>query len=209
LIQADLEIVVADPHRAGHELRYHPGEANLRRADVVVINKLGTANREQVLELRDNIRATVPGAMVVDAASPLFVDGADQIAGKRVLVIEDGPTLTHGEMPYGAGVMAARKYGAAEIVDPRSHAVGSLAETFEEYPGAGLVLPAMGYGDAQVADLEATIEATPCDLVIIATPIDLRRLVDFDVPALRVTYELQEIGTPTLEQPIAELLERV
>jgi predicted GTPase len=146
--------------------------------------------------------------VVIDAASPQFVDGdpAD-IRGKRVLVIEDGPTLTHGEMKYGAGVMAARKFGAAELVDPRPHAVGSISDTFEKYPHTDMVLPAMGYGDAQVADLEATIKATPCDLVLIATPIDLRRLVSFDVPAMRVTYELQEIGEPTLEGPLSVFVE--
>lgn len=203
LVAPDLEIVVVDPHRPGHELTYYPGETNFRRADVLVINKISTATPEGVQTVRDNIRATNPDAMVIDAASPLFVDGDPaEIRGKRVLVIEDGPTLTHGEMKYGAGVMAARKFGAAEIVDPRPYAAGSLAGTFEKYPHTGAVLPAMGYGDEQVADLGKTIEATPCDLVLIATPIDLRRLIDLDVPAMRVTYELQEIGEPTLEAPL-------
>jgi predicted GTPase len=208
LVKPDLEIVVVDPHRPGHELTYYPGETNFRRAGVVVINKISTADPAGVQQVRDNIREINPGAVVIDAASPQFVDGdpAD-IRGKRVLVIEDGPTLTHGEMKYGAGVMAARKFGAAELVDPRPHAVGSISDTFEKYPHTDMVLPAMGYGDAQVADLEATIKATPCDLVLIATPIDLRRLVSFDVPAMRVTYELQEIGEPTLEGPLSVFVE--
>lgn len=210
LIAPDLEIVVVDPHRAGHELTYYPGETNLRRADVLVINKIDTAAPEGVQTVRDNIRAVNPDALVVDAASPQFVDGdPTAIRGKRVLVIEDGPTLTHGEMRYGAGVMAARKFGAAEVVDPRPYAVGSLADTYDKYPHTGAVLPAMGYGDAQVADLDATIEATPCDLVLIATPIDLRRLVSFEVPAMRVTYELQEIGEPTLEVPLRAFVDSV
>ncbi len=203
LIKPDLEIVVLDPHRPGHELSYYPGETNFRSADVLVINKITTADPAGVEEVRTNIRRVNPEASVVDAASPQFVDGdPGEIAGKRVLVVEDGPTLTHGEMRYGAGVMAARKFGAAEIVDPRPGAVGSIAATFETYPHTDMVLPAMGYGKDQIADLEATIEATPCDLVLIATPIDLRRLVNFDRPAMRVTYELQEIGQPTLEEPL-------
>ncbi len=210
LIRPDLEIVVLDPHRPGHELGYYPGETNLRRADVLVINKIMTADRVGIEEVRANARATNPAALVVDAASPQFIDGdPSEIAGKRVLVIEDGPTLTHGEMRYGAGVMAARKFGAAEIVDPRPGAVGSIAETFDKYPHTDMVLPAMGYGEAQVADLEATIKATPCDLVLIATPIDLRRLVSFDLPALRVTYELQEIGVPTLEGPLRSFVDSI
>lgn len=209
LIKSDLEIVVLDPHRPGHELSYYPGETNLRRADIAVINKIKTADPAGVQEVRDNIAAVNPGATVIDAASPQFVDGdASEIEGKRVLVIEDGPTLTHGEMAYGAGVMAARQFGAAELVDPRPYAVGSIAETYEKYPQTETVLPAMGYGDEQIADLEATIKATPCDLVLIATPIDLRRLVSFDIPAMRVTYELQEIGEPTLEEPLREFVEK-
>ena len=202
LVRPDLEIVVTDPHRAGHELSYYPGEANLRRADVVVINKIDTAEPEKVQQLRANIAAVNPDAMVIDAASPLFVEGAEQIRGKRVLVIEDGPTLTHGEMEYGAGVMAALKYGAAELVEPGPYAVGSIAETLAKYEQTELCLPAMGYGAAQIRELQETINATPCDLVVIATPIDLRRLIDIQVPALRVTYELQEIGRPTLEDPL-------
>lgn len=202
LIAPDLEIVVADPHRAGHEVNYYPGEANLRRADVVVINKIDTASPEAIQEVRNNIAAVNPAAMVVEAASPLFLEGAEQIAGKDVLVIEDGPTLTHGGMGYGAGVMAALKFGAADLVDPRPYAVGSIAETFEKYDQTEVCLPAMGYSDEQISELEATINATPCDLVIIATPIDLRALVEINVPALRVTYELQEIGLPTLKDAL-------
>jgi len=210
LIKPDLEIVVVDPHRPGHELAYYPGETNFLRADVIVINKIMTADAAGIQEVRDNILAFNPEAIVIDGASPQFVDGdPSEIRGKRVLVIEDGPTLTHGEMKYGAGVMAARKFGAAELVDPRPYAVGSIIGTFEKYPHTDSVLPAMGYGDAQVADLEATIKATPCDLVLIGTPIDLRRLVKIDVPAMRVTYELQEIGEPTLEAPLRAFVESI
>jgi len=208
LVKSDLEIVVVDPHRPGHEMSYYPGETNFRRADVIVINKITTADPAGTQQVRDNIDAINPGALVIDGASPQFVDGDPaEIRGKRVLVIEDGPTLTHGEMKYGAGVMAARKFGAGELVDPRPYAVKSIADTFAKYPQTETVLPAMGYGDAQIADLEATIKATPCDLVLIATPIDLRRLVSFDVPAMRVTYELQEIGEPTLVAPLREFVE--
>jgi predicted GTPase len=194
----DLEIVVADPHRPGHERSYHPGETNLRRAHVVVINKIDTAGREGTDLVRRSIRELNPGARVVDAASPLFVDGADAIRGKRVLAIEDGPTLTHGEMKYGAGVLAALRHGAAELVDPRPYAVGRVAETFASYPAIGALLPAMGYGEEQTRDLEATIAQTPCDLVLVATPIDLRRVVRIRQPTKRVSYELQEIGKPDL-----------
>jgi predicted GTPase len=197
--KSDLEIVVADPHRAGHEREYYPGEVNFRRADVIVINKIDTADLENILEVRDNIRELNPDAIVVDAASPLQVKDGEKIRGKRVLVIEDGPTLTHGEMQYGAGVMAAEKYGASELVDPRQYAVGTIAETFKKYPDIGTLLPAMGYGAKQMKDLEATINKVPCDLIIIATPIDLGRIVKFKKPTVRVGYELQEIGKPTLE----------
>ncbi len=196
----DLHIVVADPHRAGHELRYHPGEANLRAADVVVINKVDTASPEGVAQVRESLFAVNPRATVVEAASPIFVENPAAIRGRRVLVIEDGPTLTHGEMTYGAGVVAARRFGAAELVDPRPYAVRSIAATFQKYPGIGTLLPAMGYGDEQVRDLEETINNTPCDLVLIATPIDLRRLVNVRHPTDRVRYELQVIGQPTLEE---------
>jgi predicted GTPase len=202
---ADLEIVVADPHRAGHELTYHPGEANLRRAHVVVINKIDSAPGDGVRRVRESVRRVNPGAIVVEAASPITVDKPELIRGKRVLAVEDGPTLTHGEMTYGAGVVAALKHGAAEIVDPRPYTVGTLTRTFETYPGIGTLLPAMGYGEEQVRDLEATIERTPADLVLIATPIDLRRLIRIGKPALRVGYELQEIGRPDLEDVLKDL----
>jgi predicted GTPase len=195
---ADLEIVVADPHRPGHERTYHPGETNLRRAHVVVINKIDTAGPEGVAAVRHSIRELNPAALVVDAASPISVEDPGAIRGKRVLAIEDGPTLTHGEMAYGAGVLAGIKYGAATIVDPRPYTVGTLAKTFEAYPGIGKLLPAMGYGEEQVRDLGATVDRTPADLVLIATPIDLRRVVTFNKPAQRVTYELQELGKPDL-----------
>lgn len=195
---SDLEIVVADPHRPGHSLEYYPGEVNLKRADVVVINKIDTADLENILEVRENIRAANPKAAVVDAASPIFVQNFDQITGKRVLVVEDGPTLTHGEMEYGAGVMAAYRFGADELVDPREFAVGSIQETYEKYPDIGILLPAMGYGAKQMKDLEETINRVDADLVIIATPIDLGRIVKFNKPTVRVEYELQEIGSPTL-----------
>jgi len=190
--------VVVDPHRAGHEVGYYPGEVNFKRADVIVINKIDTADLENILQVRENIVRVNPGAIVVDAASPLFVKDGDQIRGKRVLVIEDGPTLTHGEMKYGAGIMAARKYGAAELVDPRPYAVGSIAETYKKYPGIGVLLPAMGYGEHQIKDLEKTIQKVEADLIIIATPIDLGRIVKFKKPTVRVTYELDEIGKPDL-----------
>jgi predicted GTPase len=195
----DLHITVADPHRAGHELTYYPGESNLRAADVVVINKVDTADLANIAQVRENVRSVNPRAIIVEAASPIFVENSDAIAGKRVLVVEDGPTLTHGEMAYGAGVVAARRFGASEIVDPRPYAVRSIAATFKKYPRTGALLPAMGYGEEQICDLEETINATPCDLVIIGTPIDLRRVVRIEHPADRVRYELQVIGQPTLE----------
>ncbi len=194
----DLHITVADPHRAGHELTYYPGESNLRAADVVVLNKVDTADLANIAQVRENVRSVNPAATVIEAASPIFVENPEAIAGKRVLVVEDGPTLTHGEMAYGAGVVAARRFGAAEIIDPRPYAVRSIAATFEKYPKTGALLPAMGYGEEQIKDLEETINATPCDLVIIGTPIDLRRVVNIKHPADRVRYELQVIGQPTL-----------
>ncbi len=196
----DLYIVVADPHRAGHEMRYHPGEANLRAADVVVINKVDTAGPRRIAEVRTNVFAVNPQAVVIEAASPIFVDDPAAIRGKRVLVIEDGPTLTHGEMQYGAGVVAARRFGAGELVDPRPYAVRSIAATFARYRHIGALLPAMGYGEEQMRDLEETINATPCDLVLAATPIDLRRLINIQHPVDRVRYELQVVGQPTLEE---------
>ncbi|MBP6015947.1 MAG: hypothetical protein KA586_04445 [Candidatus Promineofilum sp.] len=200
----DYHIVVVDPHRAGHELRYHPGEANLRMADAVVINKIDTADSQGVNTVLNNVRAVNPAATIVRAASPLFVEDPDGIRGKRVLVIEDGPTLTHGEMAYGAGVVAAQQFGAAEIVDPHPYAVRTIADTYRKYPGTGAVLPAMGYGREQIADLEESINRTPVDMVLIATPIDLGRLVDIDKPNQRVRYELQEIGRPTLSDLLQE-----
>ena len=195
----DLQIVVADPHRPGHEISYHPGETTARSADVFVINKVDTANPEAVIQVRQNLNAINPGAQIIEAASPLFVDNPDAMRGKRVLVIEDGPTLTHGEMAYGAGYVAARRFGAAEIVDPRPFAVGSIRTTYEKYPRTGAILPAMGYGEAQMRDLEATIRNADVDMVVIGTPIDLTRVIKIDKPSQRVRYELQEIGQPTLE----------
>ena len=200
----DLLITVADPHRPGHELTYYPGESNLRAANVVVINKIDTADLAGVARVRENVRAVNPGAVIVEAASPIFVEDAAAIAGKRVLVVEDGPTLTHGGMAYGAGYVAAQRFGAAEIVDPRPYAVGSIAATYRKYPNTGAVLPAMGYGAEQIRELEETINATPCDLVIVGTPIDLRRVVRIRHPADRVRYELQVIGQPTLAGILGE-----
>jgi predicted GTPase len=196
---SDLKIVVADPHRPGHESRYHPGEVNARDADVLVINKVDTADPQAVIQVRENLHLLNPKAVIIEAASPLFVDNPAAIQGKRVLVIEDGPTLTHGEMAYGAGYVAAKRFGAAEIVDPRPFAVRSIAATYQKYPKTGPILPAMGYGDAQVKDLEATINKADVDLIIIGTPIDLTRIIKINKPSQRVRYELQEIGHPTLE----------
>ena len=203
---SDLEIVVADPHRPGHELTYYPGEQNVLTADVFVINKVDTALPDNVILVRDNLHRLNPNAVVIEGASPLFVDNPEAIRGKRVLVVEDGPTLTHGGMKYGAGYVAARRFGAAEIVDPRPFAVKSIAETYEKYPETGNILPAMGYGEAQMRDLEATIAAADVDMVVIGTPIDLTRVIKIDKPSQRVRYELQEIGQPTLEDLIKEKL---
>lgn len=202
----DVYITVVDPHRPGHELKYYPGETNLRRADVIVINKIDTARPEDVERVRASIRETNPRAIVVDAASPIFVSNPDAIRGKRVLVVEDGPTLTHGEMAYGAGVVAARRFGAAEIIDPRPFAVRTIAETYKKYPTTGPVLPAMGYGDEQTRDLEETINRAEVDYVLIATPIDLRRIINIRHPADRVRYELQELGQPTLQEILRDKL---
>lgn len=198
--ESDFQIVVADPHRPGHELTYYPGETNARLADVFVINKVDTASAENVIEVRENLRAVNPNALFIEAASPLFVDDPLAIHGKRVLVVEDGPTLTHGEMAYGAGWVAARRFGAKEILDPRPYAVGSIKETYTKYPTTGNVLPAMGYGDQQTKELEETINRSDADLVIIGTPIDLSRVINIKKPTQRVRYELQEIGKPTLEE---------
>ncbi|UCD93406.1 MAG: GTPase [Candidatus Zixiibacteriota bacterium] len=204
--KADLYITVVDPHRPGHEISYYPGQNNLLLADVVVINKIDTAPIDGVREVRENIRFYNPNAVVVDAASPISVEDADLIRGKRVLVIEDGPTTTHGEMGYGAGMMAAVKFGAAETVDPRPFTVGTITETFEKYPDIGTLLPAMGYSGEQVTDLEKNIDKTGCDTVIIATPIDLRRVVKIKKPSIRVFYDLQEIGKPDLREVIQSRL---
>ncbi len=202
----DLHIVVADPHRAGHELTYWPGAANFRMADVIIINKVDTADLAQVSAVRESAARVNPDAVIIEAASPIFLPDAAAIRGKRVLVIEDGPTLTHGEMKYGAGIVAARRFGAAEIIDPRPYTVGSITETFEKYPDIGPLLPAMGYGGQQIRDLEETIRRVPCDLVISATPIDLTRVATIYHPAQRVSYELQVIGQPTLEDVLRQKL---
>ena len=202
--QTDLLFVVVDPHRSGHETQYYPGETNLRMADVVIINKIKTANPENVEELRTSIAQINPKAKVVDAASPVTVDDPGIITGKRVLVVEDGPTLTHGEMKYGAGVVAANQCGALELVDPRPFAQGSIARTFDHYPDIGMVLPAMGYGNDQVRDLETTINNTDCDAVVIGTPIDLRRIVNIKHPSTRVTYELDELGDNKLDKILSK-----
>lgn len=200
---SDYHIVVADPHRPGHERTYYPGQANVRAADAFVINKVDTADPESVIAVRESLRELNPNAVVVEAASPIFVEDPNAIRGARVLVVEDGPTLTHGEMAYGAGWVAARRFGAGEIVDPRPYAVGSIAATYAKYPNTGAVLPAMGYGDQMVNELEATINAADVDMVIIGTPIDLGRLLKINKPSQRVRYELQEIGQPTLADLLA------
>ncbi len=203
----DVHITVVDPHRPGHELMYYPGESNLRMADIVVINKVDTADYEDVVIVSENIRETNPAARVVEASSPITLDDPSAVLGKRVLVVEDGPTLTHGEMPYGAGVIAAHRNGAAELVDPRPYLVGTIKETFEQYPEIGHLVPAMGYGSEQIADLSETINNTDCDLVIIATPVDLAKIMEIRHPHVRIRYSLQEIGHPDLEDLLGEMLE--
>lgn len=202
----DMHIVVADPHRPGHELTYYPGAANFRMADVIVVNKVDTADLAAISAVRDSAAAVNPQAVIIEAASPIFLPDPAAIRGKRVLVIEDGPTLTHGEMKYGAGIVAARRFGAAEIIDPRPYTVGTITATFEKYPEIGALLPAMGYGAEQVSDLEETIRRVPCDLVISATPIDLTRVATIYHPVQRVSYELQVIGQPTLEDVLRQKL---
>lgn len=199
---ADLAIVVADPLRPGHEISYYPGETNIDMADAVVINKIDSAYPEDVQLVRENIISRNPNAVIIDAASPVFVANPEQIKGKKVLVLEDGPTLTHGEMTYGAGFVAAQKAGAGEIVSPKPYAVRSIADTFAKYTHVEDILPAMGYGDAQVKDLKDTIEAVPCDIIVSATPIDITRVLKVSKPIVRVGYELQVIGMPTLEDLI-------
>ena len=194
----DLFLVIVDPHRPGHELLFYPGESNLLMADVVVINKMDTAEPENIATVKANIASVNPGATIIEAASPVTVEKPDVIKGKRCLVVEDGPTLTHGGMKFGAGIVAAEKFGATEVVDPRPWITGTIAETFESYPDIGKLLPAMGYGEQQIKDLEATINAADCDVVIIGTPIDLRRLLHIEKPSVRVTYNLKETGRPTV-----------
>jgi predicted GTPase len=206
--KTDLHIVVADPLRVGNELTYYPGETNLRMADVVIINKVDTADIANINKLRANIRRVNTKAVVIEAASPISVTNPGHITGKRVLVVEDGPTLTHGEMKFGAGIVAAGKFNAAEIVDPRPYTVGTITETFKKYPDIGVLLPAMGYGDKQVKDLETTINRTPCDTVIIGTPIDLNRLIKIKKPTVRVSYDLQEIGKPDLMDVLKPFLKK-
>ncbi len=201
-----LSIVVADPHRPGHELGYYPGYVNLRMADVVVINKVDTADLKDVERVRDNVREHNPHAIIIEAASPIYVENPEVIRDQRVLVIEDGPTLTHGEMEYGAGAIAAEKYGAKEMIDPRRFAVNSIQATFQKYPHLQNILPAMGYGEEQIRDLEETINRSDCESVVIATPIDLTRLIDFKVPTTEVRYELQELRPTSLEDVIRERL---
>jgi predicted GTPase len=205
----DLMITVVDPHRPGHELSYYPGEVTLRMADVVVINKIDSADFDDIQKVRNNIERVNPKATVVDAASTISVDKPEAIRGKRVLVIEDGPTLTHGEMKIGAGIVAARRFGAAELIDPRPYAVGKLAETYRIYPNIGTLLPAMGYGAQQVKDLAATIEKADCDSVVIATPIDLGRIIKINKPNTRVDYALQEIGHPDMEDVLEPFIKKI
>ncbi len=202
----DMLITVVDPHRPGHELSYYPGQNNLLMADVIVINKIDSADPDGIAEVRENIANYNPKAIVIDAASPIDVDKPTAMKGKKVLVVEDGPTLTHGEMTYGAGIVAAQKYGAAELVDPRPYTVKSITDTYKKYPNIGILLPAMGYGDQQVKDLETTINRTKCDVVVIATPIDLTRVLKITKPTVRVFYSLQEIGTPNLTMVLGDFL---
>jgi predicted GTPase len=204
----DLHITVLDPHRPGHEIEYHPGETNFRMADVLLINKMVTADPDDIAEVRENIQLVRPDAVVIDGASPITVENPGVIAGKRVLVVEDGPTLTHGEMTYGAGVVAAHKFGATDLVDPRPFLRGTLKETFEKYPDIGTLLPAMGYSGKQIKDLQATINASDAEGVVIATPIDLRRILKIQKPCTRVRYDLQEIGQPDLDSVIDDMLGR-
>jgi predicted GTPase len=204
----DLMVTVTDPHRAGHELNYYPGEVTLRMADVVIINKIDSADPQSVQIVRESIEKVNPGAIVVDGASPIKVEDPSVIKGKKVLVVEDGPTLTHGEMKFGAGVVAARKYGASELVDPRPYTIGRLTETFRIYSEIGTLLPAMGYGEEQLKDLETTINNTDCDAVVIGTPIDLNRVVKINKPTTRVFYDLQEIGEPDLESILNDFIQK-
>jgi predicted GTPase len=204
----DLMVTVLDPHRPGHEISYYPGEVTLRLANVAIINKIDTADQESITKVRQNIEKCNPGAIIIDAASPIKVDKPELIKGKKVLVVEDGPTLTHGEMKIGAGIVAAKKFGASELIDPRPFVVGKLHGTFNSYPNIGTLLPAMGYGEQQLHDLQETINATPCDTVIIGTPIDLNRIIKITKPTVRVSYDLQEIGLPDLNIVLEEFLKK-
>jgi len=204
----DLHIVVVDPHRPGHELTYHPGETNLRMANVVIVNKVDTADPQKVAQVKENVKMVNPSATVLDAASPITADKPDEIKGKRALVIEDGPTITHGSMAYGAGTILVENSGAYEIVDPRPYAVGSIKEAYAKYSHLGAVLPALGYGEKQVAELKETIDRTPCDVVVIGTPIDLRRVMNINKPTVRVQYELKVLGPISLEQVLDDFLQR-
>lgn len=209
--KSDLTITVVDPHRAGHEMNYYPGRTNIHLADVVVINKIDSANLEGINAVRENVLKLNPAAKIVEAASPISLENPNDIkliSGKKVLVVEDGPTLTHGEMKYGAGTIAAQKFDAAEVIDPRPYAVKSIKDTYDKYPGIGILLPAMGYGDKQMRDLEATINKIPCDAVIIGTPIDLRRVIKINKPAVRINYDLQEIGRPDLTQILTDFVKK-
>ncbi|MFZ5949968.1 MAG: cyclic 2,3-diphosphoglycerate synthase [Candidatus Rifleibacteriota bacterium] len=206
---SDFKIVVADPHRPGHERSYHPGEANIYTADVVIINKIDSAYPDDVNFIRESVMSMNPNALIIDAASPIFVEGGEKIRGKNVVVIEDGPTLTHGEMTIGAGIVAAQKYGAGQIIDPKPFFKGTILAALNKYPHIGDLIPALGYGKKQTADLEATINGCKCDLVISATPIDITRVVKVKKPVLRVGYELQEIGKPTVADLIAEFVKKV
>jgi predicted GTPase len=203
---SDLEIVLVDPHRAGHERTYFPGEVNLLRADVLVLTKMDTASPEQVHIVRANIRQFNPKASVLETAMPITVDHPHLIKGKRVLVIEDGPTLTHGDMSFGAGVLAAKQQGAGELVDPRAYAVGTIQQIFVQYPHIGSLLPAMGYGATQVRELEETINRVPCDVVLVATPVDLGRIIAIKQPTCRVTYRLEEQGTPGFRDVMQDII---
>jgi predicted GTPase len=204
----DLNIVVADPHRAGHEMTYYPGETNLRMADVIIVNKVDTADPQKVALVKENIKIANPDALVLDAASPITADNADLIKGKRVLVIEDGPTITHGSMPYGAGMIFAKKAGASAIVDPRPYAVGSIKQAYKKYAHLGAVLPALGYSGKQIAELKETIDSTPCDAIVIGTPIDLRRVIAVSKPSIRVRYDLDVLGPVSLEHILEDFVKR-
>ena len=204
----DLSIVVADPHRAGHELTYHPGEANLRMANIIIVNKVDTADQQKVKLVKENAKTANPNAVILEASSPVTADKPELIRGKKALVIEDGPTLTHGGMLYGAGMILAKNYGASQIVDPKPFAVGSIKEAYRKYPHLGMLLPALGYSDKQVAELKETIDSVPCDVVVMGTPIDLRRVITIDKPTVRVRYELKVLGTVSLEQILGDFVER-